>query len=150
MRSALRARMVEGAAVLLARQGVQATSFGEVLKLTGASRGSIYHHFPGGKTQLVGEAVDLLGARAFDPIEQHAGASAEEITRAFLRLWRSFIDEAGLSGGCGLLTVTVTADSAELIDRTAAVFARWRARLAALLAQGGLAPADTSNALRTH
>lgn len=133
-----RRRMVEGAATLLARQGVQATSFGEVLKLTGGSRGSIYHHFPRGKSQLVEEAVDLLGTQAFDPIERFAGASAEEVTREFLNLWRSFIDGFELRGGCAILTVTVTTDSPELIDHTAAVFKRWRTRLAALLETGGL------------
>jgi TetR/AcrR family transcriptional regulator, lmrAB and yxaGH operons repressor len=145
MPSEVRARMVEGAAMLLARHGVQATSFGEVLKATGAPRGSIYHHFPRGKDQLIEEAVELLGALAFDPIEQYAGGTAEEITREFLGIWRSFIGgfgDVGPGGGCAILAVTVTADSAQLVDHAAAVFRRWRTRLAELLHQGGLDPDD--------
>jgi TetR/AcrR family transcriptional repressor of lmrAB and yxaGH operons len=138
MPSDTRARMVEGAATLLAHQGVQATSFAEILKVSGGSRGSIYHHFPGGKTQLVAEAVDLLGELAFAPVTELAGASAEAVTRAFLDLWRSFIDGFELRGGCAILSVTVTTDSPDLIERTAAVFAGWRTRLADLLHQGGL------------
>ncbi|HAM27085.1 MAG TPA: TetR/AcrR family transcriptional regulator, partial [Microbacteriaceae bacterium] len=45
--------MAEGAALLLAKHGLQGTSFSEVLELTGAPRGSVYHHFPNGKNQLI-------------------------------------------------------------------------------------------------
>jgi TetR/AcrR family transcriptional repressor of lmrAB and yxaGH operons len=133
----IRARMVETAATLLAQRGVQATSFGEVLKLTGGSRGSLYHHFPGGKAQLVEEAVASLRDRAFAPMEQYAGASAEEITKQFLALWRSFISGFELQGGCVMFTVTVTTDSAAVIAQTADAFRAWRTRLAELLTQGG-------------
>ena len=57
----VRERMVDGAMALLARRGLQATSFSEVLAATGAPRGSLYHHFPAGKDQLVAEAVDRAG-----------------------------------------------------------------------------------------
>ena len=45
-------QMIEGAIQLLATKGLQATSFSEVLALTGAPRGSIYHHFPKGKNEM--------------------------------------------------------------------------------------------------
>ena len=72
-----RARMVAGAARLLAQRGLQETSFSEVLELTGAPRGSIYHHFPLGKDQLVASAVDLAGAHAIALIDRSAGLAAE-------------------------------------------------------------------------
>ena len=49
--------MIDGAIRLLAKRGLQATSFSEVLALTGAPRGSIYHHFPEGKDQLIGAVL---------------------------------------------------------------------------------------------
>ena len=55
-RGSMRQKMVAGATQVLARRGLHATAFSEVLALTGASRGSIYHHFPGGKAELI-EAV---------------------------------------------------------------------------------------------
>ena len=58
MTSDARNRMIAGAARLLARRGLQATSFSTVLAATGAPRGSIYHHFPGGKDELVVAALD--------------------------------------------------------------------------------------------
>jgi TetR/AcrR family transcriptional repressor of lmrAB and yxaGH operons len=138
MPSTTRDRMVDAAANLLAERGLQATSFAEVIKATGASRGSIYHHFPGGKTQLVEDALDSLAERAFAPIEACAGDSATTITKRYVELWRSFIDDFRLRGGCAILTVTVIADRDEIIDRAAAVFRQWRGRLSELLTQGGL------------
>lgn len=128
--------------MLLARAGVQATSFGEVIKATGAPRGSIYHHFPKGKDQMIEEAIDLLAARAFDPLDRHAGAPAEEITRQFFDLWRSYLSGSKLQAGCAILAVTVTAESPQLVSHAAAVFRTWRTRLAALLHTGGLSEAD--------
>ncbi len=64
-----RDRMIAGAARLLAERGLQETSFSEVLELTGAPRGSIYHHFPDGKDQLIASAIDLAGSNAMAAID---------------------------------------------------------------------------------
>ena len=140
MAGEVRARMVEGAAQLLARQGLQATSFSEVLELTGAPRGSVYHHFPEGKDQLIGAALDLTGARVLAALDRQAGARAEAITAFFIGLWRSVLNQAHFASGCAVLAVTVATDSPALLQHTAAVFRAWRGRLAELLTQGGLAP----------
>ena len=136
----VRKRMVEGAVRLLAQKGLQATSFSEVLELTGAPRGSLYHHFPGGKDQLVRSALDLAGDRALQLMEEQDGAPAEEIAAFFLGMWRALLVRSQFSAGCAVLAVTVAADSPALLDHTAAIFRAWRERLAALLERGGLAP----------
>jgi AcrR family transcriptional regulator len=138
MAGEVRVRMVEGAMRLLARQGLQATSFSEVLELTGAPRGSIYHHFPEGKDQMIGEAVDLAGSVLLDVLGRKAGASAVEITEAFLGIWRSVLTLSHLQSGCAVLAVTIATDSPELLQHAAGVFRAWRVRLAELLALGGL------------
>ncbi len=142
MANEVRTRMIEGAVVLLAQQGLQATSFSEVLELTGAPRGSVYHHFPGGKDELVGEAVDAAGNRALDLLDQVDGASPEVVTEFFVDLWRTLLVRSGFGAGCAVVAVTVATDSRELIDRAAAVFRAWRGRLAALLEEGGLTGVD--------
>ena len=57
-----RDRMVASAAALLRRHGVRGTSFGRVLEHSGAPRGSISHHFPGGKREMIGAAVTAPGS----------------------------------------------------------------------------------------
>jgi TetR/AcrR family transcriptional regulator, lmrAB and yxaGH operons repressor len=133
----VRDRMIAGAVRLLAQQGLQATSFSEVLALTGAPRGSIYHHFPGGKDQLVAAAVDAAGAHALDVLAPLAGAGPVTVTETFLGLWRLLLDRTGSTTGCAVLAVTVATGSDALLDRAGAVFRSWRARLADLLAAGG-------------
>lgn len=132
-----RTKMVEGAARLLSMQGLQGTSFSEVLELTGAPRGSVYHHFPEGKDQLIGAAIDLAGSRALDAVDSWAGRTPEQVTEAFLELWRSVLVRSKLRAGCAVLAVTVATESPELRDSAAEVFRSWRSRLASLFAEGG-------------
>jgi AcrR family transcriptional regulator len=130
--------MIEGAVRLLARHGLQATSFSEVLELTGAPRGSIYHHFPDGKDQLISSAVDLAGARALEMLADKAGAGVEEITAFFLSMWREILSRSQFQAGCAILAVTVATDSRDVLNHAAAVFRAWRSRLADLFERGGL------------
>ena len=53
-----RDRMVLAAAGLFREQGYDGTGFRDVVKAAGTSQGVIYHHFPGGKSEL-GVAVSL-------------------------------------------------------------------------------------------
>jgi TetR/AcrR family transcriptional regulator, lmrAB and yxaGH operons repressor len=134
----VRERMIEGAVRLLAQRGLQATSFSEVLELTGAPRGSIYHHFPGGKDELISAAVDRAGSHALRALDDRDEASAEEITAVFLGLWRELLSRSQFKAGCAVLAVAVATDSPGLLNDAGIVFRTWRGRLAALLDEGGL------------
>ncbi len=142
MAQGVKQRMVEGAVVLLAKHGLQATSFSDVLAVTGAPRGSVYHHFPEGKEQLVASAVDLAGGHAIALLDELEGGSADETARRFLSMWRSILERSSFGAGCAVLAVTVATDSPALLDHAAIVFRDWRRRLAALLESGGLGRAD--------
>ncbi len=139
MAGEVRKKMIVGATQLLARRGLQATSFAEVLEHTGAPRGSVYHHFPEGKDQMVGEAVDLAGAFLVGALDQRAGASAVQVTEHFLAIWRGVLAQSRCESGCAVLAVAVATDSPALLNRAADVFRLWRQRLAELLEQGGMA-----------
>src|ERR1700722_12120720 len=73
MASETRQKMIVGTARLLAERGLQETSLTQVLELTDTPRGSIYHHFPNGKDELIAAAVDLAGSHAVQVIEQSEG-----------------------------------------------------------------------------
>ena len=133
-------RMIDSAIVMLATRGLQGTSFSEVLEHSGAPRGSVYHHFPGGKTELVAAAIDHASARALAFVEGDGEASAREITARFLQMWRKVLEASKLEAGCSVLAVGIAADTAELRERAGSVFRRWRTRLADLLHRGGLSP----------
>jgi AcrR family transcriptional regulator len=137
--------MVAGAARLLAQRGLQATSFSTVLAETSAPRGSIYHHFPGGKEELVTEAIEATRQHALSLIDQEMGASAVEVTRSFLTAWRALLTRGHFDAGCALVAVTVAADTDALRQRTGEAFCAWRDKLASALETGGLSEADASS-----
>ena len=143
-----RERMVESAVVLLAKNGYQATSFTSVLDHSGAPRGSIYHHFPDGKDQLVAAAVELAGARAVAVLDSLDGLPAAEVVDGFMLLWRTVLERSDFGAGCSVLAVTVSGESAELLDGAAAVFAAWGSRLTTLLEHGGV-PSGEAPSLAT-
>jgi AcrR family transcriptional regulator len=140
----VRDRMIEGTIRLLAMRGLQATSFAEVLELTGAPRGSVYHHFPAGKDQLVSAAIDRAGAHALEALDGKPEASAEELTALFLGLWRAVLVRSQLRAGCAVLAVTVATDSQELLQHAGTVFRAWRGQLAELFEERGLAAREAA------
>lgn len=136
--SAVRDRMVAGAVKLLAQRGLQATSFSSVLAETSAPRGSIYHHFPGGKEELVTSAIEATQAHALHLIDQDMGASAIEVTQSFLAAWRALLTYTDFTAGCALVAVTVAAETEGLRLRAAEAFRAWQQKLAGALEAGGL------------
>ena len=103
-----RATMIEGAIQLLATRGVHGASLLKVLEHTGAPRGSVYHHFPGGKEELILAALDLTGQRHDRFVDWFRGTSAAEITAGYLELWRRILVRSRLESGCPILAVTVS------------------------------------------
>ena len=138
MPSDARQKMIESASVLLAMRGLQGTAFADVLDRSGAPRGSIYHHFPEGKDQLVDAAIELAGERALRVLDAVDGAPPAEVTRYFLELWRQVLQRSDLRAGCAVLAVTVASDSPDLLDHAASIFRAWRGRIAELYVQGGV------------
>jgi AcrR family transcriptional regulator len=65
-----RQRLLEGALSLLAERGYAAMELRDVAERGHAPRGSIYHHFPGGKSQLAAAAAALEGERVRETIER--------------------------------------------------------------------------------
>jgi AcrR family transcriptional regulator len=130
--------MVRVAARSLATQGLQRTSFTEVLKAAKAPRGSLYHHFPGGKDELVLAAIEAAGAFALQGLDDSSGRPAVETARMFIDLWRRVLVGSDFGSGCAIAAVTVAAETPELLDRTAKIFQSWRSRMASQFAAGGV------------
>ncbi|MFG3254802.1 TetR/AcrR family transcriptional regulator [Streptomyces sp. NPDC048172] len=140
-KSDTRERMLESAVALLREHGARATSIDRVLAHSGAPRGSFYHHFPGGRAQLVEEAVARVGGFVAGLLDE-AAASGDALrgVDAFFALWRERLVESGFRAGCSVVAVAVeTNDEAPQLARSAAAaFARWTDALADLFAGQGL------------
>jgi TetR/AcrR family transcriptional repressor of lmrAB and yxaGH operons len=135
---AVRSRMVEGAVRLLATKGVEGTSFAEVLEATDSPRGSVYHHFPGGKPELLHAALDLASQRGLAAMEATRGQPAAVVIERFLALWRGLLDYSRLTAGCAVVAVTVAANDDDLLDHAGTIFRTWTDLLTDLCEDGGM------------
>ena len=136
-----RARMILSTTILLREQGLTGTSLGDVLEHSGAPRGSIYHPVPGGKAELVEEAVRFAGGYVGSTLERVA--AAEDPVAAmlhFIETWRRILNSSDFRAGCPVVAVAVEAqdDSPQLTRAVAEAFAAWHDILAALLTRSGV------------
>jgi AcrR family transcriptional regulator len=130
--------MIERTAVLLAKKGLQGASFSEILEASGAPRGSLYHHFPGGKDELVLAALEHAANQALGALDHLAGKPAREVAEGFLSLWRAILARSDFSAGCAVVAVTVAAESEDLRARAADILRSWREKLVTLFVAGGI------------
>ena len=130
--------MVAGAVRLLATKGVEGTSFAEVLEATGSPRGSVYHHFPGGKPELLHAALDLASERGLAAMEATRGQPSVVVIERFLSLWRGLLEYSQLTAGCAVVAVTVAGGDDDLLDHAGSIFRTWTALLTELCIAGGM------------
>jgi TetR/AcrR family transcriptional regulator, lmrAB and yxaGH operons repressor len=139
MANETRASMVRSAASLIRSRGVSATSLSEVLADSGAPRGSIYHHFPQGKTQLAEDAIRWTSERVLAYLRTGPTDSASEVLERFIDLWRQVVVTSGGSAGCVVAGVAIdTVDDAPLMQVVRTAFRSWVEVLAAQLQAAGV------------
>jgi TetR/AcrR family transcriptional regulator, lmrAB and yxaGH operons repressor len=135
--------MIDAARELIRERGYNTTAFSDVLERSGAPRGSVYFHFPGGKAELGIEAASAHAAEQVEIIDRAAdGAdSAAAMLAAYLDLARDGMVASGYARGCGiapLITEGAAAESDEIAATSRRSFAAMSARLAERLAGFGL------------
>ena len=145
-----RDRMIHSAALLFRERGVDATSFADVIDHSGAPRGSIYHHFPGGKAQLAEEATQWAGD--FTAYALTKALSADDpvaAVRKFAAFWRGQLLDSDCRAGCPVAAAAVAgSDTAGAREAAGAVFTRWSKDVAAALRRQGV-PAKRAASLAT-
>jgi AcrR family transcriptional regulator len=133
-----RDRMVQSAAALIARRGATATSFSEVLEHSGAPRGSIYHHFPGGKDEMTAAAMALVADYVARRQQACQATTPAEVLDCFIGMWREVVVQSGGTAGCAIAGTAVDAENDALVAAARAAFRQWTDLLAAQFAAAGL------------
>ncbi|GAA4934936.1 TetR/AcrR family transcriptional regulator [Streptomyces coeruleoprunus] len=136
-----RERIVSGAADMISRRGLSATSIREMAKHAKAPLGSTYHYFPEGKQQLASEAVRYTGDWVARSLRKELEAGPAAGLRAFLDLWRKIVVESDFHAGCPVLAVAIEEPPVDEIPpalaAAAEVFEQWETLLAASLREHG-------------
>jgi len=137
-----RKKLVETTASLLRCQGYHATGLSQIVAASGAPRGSLYFHFPGGKDDLATAALEASGeawrARLLDSI-----AGAADLGSALGTIVGALADDLEASGwdhGCPVAAVALESTSAPVRRTIARHFESLLELIVELLIGHGIAP----------
>ena len=127
--------MVQAARQLIRERGYNATAFSDVLELSGAPRGSVYFHFPAGKTQLAMEAAEAHAHEQVAIIDRAAeqAGSAAQLIELYVNLGREGMVGSSYARGCAiapLVTEGAARESADVDETSRRAFSEMTDRLA--------------------
>lgn len=139
-----RALLLKGARQLLAEKGYAGMELRDVAERGKAPRGSIYHHFPGGKVQLAREAAELEGTTIRDLIERSLEERGLKQTLAlFGDVFRRRVADYPERIGCPVAAVALARpEDPELAATATAAFQSWERPIAAALRDEGVSAVD--------
>lgn len=135
-----RQRLLYGAGRLLAERGYAGMELRDVAERGSAPRGSIYHHFPGGKAQLAAEAAELDGVRIRTGIER---SLVERGLKETLRTFGDYFRRAAADNpeliGCPVAAAALARpEDRTLAAAATAAFASWEGAIADALVREGV------------
>ncbi|MET9555515.1 TetR/AcrR family transcriptional regulator [Streptomyces sp. NPDC006645] len=148
-----RERIVRAASLLMQRQGYDGTGIKQISTEAGATLGSVYHFFPGGKQQVAVAAIGH-GEREFaDELRLTLDAAtgpAQAVIDCARRLAKGLRESDWVDGCPVTATALGTAGRApDIQEAAAAAFANWRDLVYARLRRAGVAEDDAHDLAHT-
>jgi TetR/AcrR family transcriptional repressor of lmrAB and yxaGH operons len=137
-----RTRMLDATARLLRQRGYHGTSLNDILTASGAPRGSLYFHFPGGKDQLVVEVTQASVADVARRLGEALAAATSPATaiRGIFETTARMLEENDFALGCPVAPVVLdgTTEVPELIALGRSAFEQWIALFQEAFAKAGI------------
>jgi AcrR family transcriptional regulator len=139
-RTDVREQMTRSAAVLFGERGFSGTGLRDIIAHSSTPRGSIYHHFAGGKAELAREAVRYAADAVAGPVGDAARSGDPIATlHAWLQYWRDALEASGFRAGSAVLAVAAEPDEQTgARAAAAAAFEGWADAFAATLHGAGV------------
>ena len=104
---------------LMEKQGYHGTGLNEIVKESGAPKGSLYHYFPEGKEQITSEAVLQSGRATAERIQNglKGNSNAAKAIHDFILNIADHVESSGFAAGSPLTAVAMeTATKSERIN----------------------------------
>jgi TetR/AcrR family transcriptional regulator, lmrAB and yxaGH operons repressor len=117
--SIVREQILQTTCDLLDKQGYHGTGLNEIVRESGAPKGSLYYYFPEGKEQITAEAVLQSGQIVSERIRAGLSASrrASKAIYDFILLIAENVERSGFAAGSPLTAVAMeTVTSSERIN----------------------------------
>ena len=124
-----RDRIVRSAAALVRERGVHGVGLRQIVAHADGPRGSLQRYFPGGKTQLITEALNLAGAEVLADTESGIidAASLADAIDAVFAPWRQVLVESNFTMGCPIAATVIDAGGDDRLRQEArALLDQWR------------------------
>jgi AcrR family transcriptional regulator len=139
--------MLVSAAEVLRERGAAGVTIDEVLARSGAPRGSVYHHFPEGRNQILAEALEYAGEEITDVIDDAALNGGMFLVRKFVVYWEEQLVESNFAAGCPVVSAAIGSadDEPQLTSVAGNIFSHWRDALTRAFVSDGFADADAAS-----
>ncbi|CAN5713665.1 TetR/AcrR family transcriptional regulator [soil metagenome] len=139
--------MLVSAAELLQECGAAGVTIDAVLARSGAPRGSVYHHFPGGRHQMMTEALRYAGDAIALKIDTAATEGGHALLRQFVQFWDHLLVASDFTAGCPVVAAAIGSgdDEPQLTAVAGEIFVRWQAALAQAFVKDGFDLADADS-----
>ena len=139
--------MLSTAAEVLREKGAAGVTIDEVLARSGAPRGSVYHHFPDGRSQLLTEALQFAGDSITALIDDAAAQGCVALVRQFVAFWERTLAESDYAAGCPVVAAAIGSDDDDpaLSGIAGGIFTRWRDALTRTFVADGFDTADAAS-----
>ncbi|MGI5500803.1 TetR/AcrR family transcriptional regulator [Lentzea sp. CA-135723] len=135
-------RMLDSAVQLLRERGAAGVTVDAVLAHSGAPRGSVYHHFPGGRNEMVQCAVRQAGDYISAMVRESAAeGDVRVMLERLVAFWKRSLVKTDYRAGCPAAAMAM--DSRDIVPEAADVvreiFVRWQDGIAEALSANGFA-----------
>ena len=136
-----RDRIVSSAAALVRERGVHGVGLRQIVEHADGPRGSLQRYFPGGKTQLITEALNLAGAEVLGDTESGLiqASTLTDAIDAIVAPWRQVLVQSNFTMGCPFAATVVDASGDDRLRQEArALLDQWRDSVHAALIKFGV------------
>lgn len=139
--------MLVSAAEVLRERGAAGVTIDEVLTRSGAPRGSVYHHFPEGRNQILTEALRYAGDAITATIDDAADRGATTLLRQFVEFWDRLLTDSDFTAGCPVVAAAIGCadDEPQLAAVAGEIFSRWRDALTRAFVADGFDESDAGS-----
>jgi TetR/AcrR family transcriptional repressor of lmrAB and yxaGH operons len=138
--------MLVSAVQVMRERGAAGVTIDEVLARSGAPRGSVYHHFPDGRNQLLAEALRYAGDSITAMIDDAAGWGGRALLREFVEFWERLLAEGDFTAGCPVVAAAIGSDDdPKLSAEAGAILGRWCTALTRAFVNDGFDDGDAAS-----
>jgi TetR/AcrR family transcriptional repressor of lmrAB and yxaGH operons len=116
-----RDKLIHAMADALQRKGMHGVGLSELLEIAGAPKGSLYHHFPGGKSELAVAAIDHI-SRTIDGLFAQLFSQRSDPLKAmhhWLQGALQQLENSQFERGCPLATIALESGPEDVEIRAA-------------------------------